>query len=298
MARTLHSIFVLVLVVSIAMISGCADRETKTGRRYQEEGDYEQAIHHYKLALEKNPENRSIRYSLVESYALQLTDKPEREVTAEMVEQTMLNVRPVAEPLMDDVNIKRYVSIIYRLTAKRYAEAGMDDKAAEMWAEVIEIEPSFAEGHYNLGVALTKQGKHEEALPRFEESVYLNPYFIKGYYLMGNALVALERSGEAIDPFLKGLEINPDDIEIRHDLGIAYEHTGQNEKAVEELEKAIEIEPGFFLAYRNLARIYKKMGDTEKVKEIDKKWLEFAETHIKSEKDEQDTDTAETADSG
>jgi len=293
MARTVHSIFAICLAISMALLSGCTDADVKKARRYQNEGDYELAIQYYTMALEKDPENRFVRYSLVETYMLQLMESPKEQITAEMVEKTMLEARPVAQPLMDDANIKRYLSKIYQLMAKSYAKEEMDEKVAEIWAEVIKIEPSNAEGHYNLGVALTKQEKYEEALPHLEKSIYLNPYFIKGYYAIGNTLVTLGRPEEAKENYLKALEINPDDAEIRHNLGVVYSQTGQTEKAIEELEKAIDLEPGFFMAYRSLTMIYKGMGNTQKTLEVDKRWAEYAEAHIKStEKNEQQAESA------
>ena len=292
MARTVHLIFAICLAISMALLSGCTDADVKKARRYQKEGDYEQAIQYYKTALEKDPENRSVRYSLIETYVLQLMESPKEQITTEMVEKTMLEARPAAQPLMDDANIKRYISMIYQLMANRYAEEEMDEKVAESWAEVTKIEPSNAEGHYNLGVALTKQEKYEEALPHLEKSTYLNPYFIKGYYAIGNTLVTLGRPEEAKENYLKALEINPDDAEIRHNLGIVYSQTGQTEKAIEELEKAIDLEPGFFMAYRSLTMIYKNMGNTQKTQEVDKRWAEYAEAHIKStEENEQQAES-------
>lgn len=291
MGRTIRPIWAVGLLVSIMLLGACSDGNVGKARHYQEEGDYGQAISHYRLALEKDPENRSARYSLVESYVQQLMETPKEEITAEMVEKTMIELRPAAEPLMDDVNIKRYISMIYQLLARRYAEQGMNEKAAESWVEVTKIEPSLEEGHYNLGVALTKQEKFEEALPHLEKSISVNPYFIKGYYAVGNALVALERYEEAVGYYQKALEISPDDVEVRHNLGVAYSHTGKAEKAIEELEKTIELQPGFFLAYTSLSLMYKNMGDTEKVADVDKRWADYAKTHIKTSEEKQPQET-------
>jgi tetratricopeptide (TPR) repeat protein len=194
----------------------------------------------------------------------------------------MLEVGPGAEPLLDDHNIKRYTLLIYQMLARRYGEQEMNEKAADTWARIIEIDPSMAEGHYNLGVALLKLGKTEEAMQRFEKSIDLNPYLPKSYYGMGNIYLDEGRHEEAIDNFLKALEINPDDPEARHNLGVAYSLAGNVDKAVVELEKAIEIQPDYFLAYRSQASIYKGKGDQKMVAEIDKKWEEFAKAHVEA----------------
>lgn len=279
MARNMRPITMVVLAVSMALVLGCGDANVKKAKRFQEDGDFNQAAHHYKLALEKDPDNRSIRYGLVETLAQQLQQIPQEQVTAEMIEETMNEVLPVARPLMDDSNIKRHMSALYQLLARRYADQGMDDKAAETWAEVIKMSPTLTEAHYNYGVALSKQKKNEEALSHFQKAIDLNPYFISGYIAMGTASVELNRLEDAEKYFLKALEINPENAEIRHNLGVVYSNMGNTEKAIEEIEKAIEIQPGFFVAYRSLVVIYEGTGDKEKIAEVDKRWEEYAKAH-------------------
>ena len=281
MARNVRLFFAVGLAVSLTIIAGCADGNLRKARGYQEDGDYDQAIRHFKMVIEKDPENRSARYGLVESVSQQLMQTPQDQMTAEMVENAMKEVKPAAQPLMDDTNIKRYVSLIYQLLARRYAERGMDDKSAETWEEVIKIDPTIAEAHFNLGVALTKLGRPEEALKNFEKSVDLNPYFLKGYFAIGNSLVQEERYEDALQNYQKALEINPDDPEVRHNLGVVYSYLEKPDQAIEELEKTIELQPGYFLAYQSLSTVYMAMGNTEKVAEIDKRWEEFAKEHIK-----------------
>jgi tetratricopeptide (TPR) repeat protein len=269
------------LVVSIALTAGCADGNLRKARSYQEDGDYDQAIHHFKLVIEKDPENRSARYGLVESVTQRLMRTPQDQMTAEMIEKAMQEVKPIAQPLLDDANIKRYISLIYQMLAKRYADRGMDDKAAEAWEEVVKVEPMMAEAHYNLGVALSKLERLDEAIKSFEKSVDLNPYFLKGYFAIGNSLVQKERYEEALQNYQKAIEINPDDPEVRHNIGVVYSYLEKPDQAIEELEKAIELQPGYFPAYRSLSSIYKGLGNTEKVAEIDKRWEEFAKEYAK-----------------
>ncbi len=279
MARSMHVVLALGLAVSVAFVAGCTEGNLKMARSYQEKKDYDQAIRHYKLAIEKNPKSRSARYGLVEAIAEQLGQVPQDQLTAEMVEDAMRDVRPAAQPLMDDANVKRYVSVIHQLLAQRYGDRGMDEKAAEAWSEVIKIEPTLAEGHYNLGVALVNMEKRGEAIQRFEKSIELNPYFVKGYFSLGNAFIAEGRYEEAAENFQHALEVDPDDPEVRHNLGVAYSHMKKVEEAVAEFEKVIELHPSFFLAYRSLSTIYKGTKNTEKIAEIDKRWEDYAKAH-------------------
>ncbi len=275
MGRIVRPILVLGLVGVIALVYGCGDANTRKAKRFQEEKNYGQAIHHYRLALEKDPENQSVRYSLVELYTQQVLDMPKEYVTPELVEETMLELTPVAAPLMTDPNVRRYVSLVYQLMAKRYAEAGKDDKAAESWTRVTEIEPSFAEAQYNLGVALSKLSRYEDAVVHFEKTIDLNPYFVNGYYAMGNSYLHLNRNKEAIEQYQKALELNPDDPGVHHNLGVAYSAAGDVQKAIESYEKTLEIDPNYMRAYQNLISVYTREGETAKAAEAQKKLADY-----------------------
>ena len=52
----------------------------------------------------------------------------------------------------------------------------MDEAIAEFRA-AIRVNPDFAIGHYNLGVALKKQGKLDEAIAEFRAAIRLQPDF-------------------------------------------------------------------------------------------------------------------------
>ncbi len=286
-------LLMMVITLSVALSWGCTDPNVKQAKRYYKERNYDRAIEHYQRALEKNPDDTSVRYSLIEAYTQRLIEEPADDITPERVEGAMEELRPIAEPLMRDPSVRRHMSMVYQMMAKSYAEKGNDAKAAEAWEKVIELEPRTAEPHYNLGTALSRIGKYEEAVPHFEKSVSLNPYFIKGYYAAGNSLLRLNRPEEAITQYTKALELNPDDPNVHHDLGLAYLVKGEKEKAIEELEKTLEIEPGYVIAYRTLAGVYADVGESEKAEEAEEKWNEYVEALRDARRQQSETTASE-----
>ena len=280
MVRHRRPILIVGLAVVIMLMSACGDPNLKKARRFQNEKNYDRAIHHYELALKNDPENQSARYGLIELQAQKLLDIPQEQVTPELVEGTLAELQPVAEPILGDPNVKRYLSLVYQLMAKRYAEKGRDDKVAEAWAKVAEMEPSYAEAQYNLGVALAKLGKHEDAVSHLEKAVSLNPYFINGYFAMGNTLLHLDRGEEAIEQYMKALELNPDDPATHHNLGIAYSSMKNYEKAVAELEKTLEVDPNYMLAYQSLIGVYTETGQTQKAEDARKRWADYSDALV------------------
>jgi tetratricopeptide (TPR) repeat protein len=63
----------------------------------------------------------------------------------------------------------------------------------------VQINPRYAKGYYNLGVALVTEGKIREAIPNFCEAVRLNPSFgearvslILAYFTVGDRASGLK----------------------------------------------------------------------------------------------------------
>ncbi|RJP21808.1 MAG: tetratricopeptide repeat protein [Candidatus Abyssobacteria bacterium SURF_5] len=285
MRKLVGPVLVAVVLPALVLFLGCGDSNIKKAKTFHAEKQYAQAIHHYRLALESDPENQIARYGLIEAYAQEVLDMHPEKLTPEVVAGVMTELRPIAQPLMSDPNIKRYLSLIYQMIAKRYAEQGRDDLAAEAWAEVIQIEPTFAEAHFNRGLALLLVGRNEEALPNFEKSVALNPYFVKGYHAIGDVFIKLQRFDEAIQQYDKALELNPEDPAIHHNLGQAYLQKGDVDKAIAEFQNALELEPGYILAYRSLHEAYENKGDKKKMQEIDEKWKKQTENYLQALQD-------------
>lgn len=54
-------------------------------------------------------------------------------------------------------------------------EQGHWDVAEQHFRKALEVDPSLAEAHFNLALALDKQGKHEEATSSFKKAAELAP---------------------------------------------------------------------------------------------------------------------------
>jgi len=77
---------------------------------------------------------------------------------------------------------------------------------------------------FNLGNALYKQEKYEEASKYFAqaaESMPTDKEKSKAFYNLGNALIHNSKLEESIAAYKKGLKLNPQDAELRENLLIA-----------------------------------------------------------------------------
>jgi tetratricopeptide (TPR) repeat protein len=95
----------------------------------------------------------------------------------------------------------------------------------------------------NLGDALARKGRSNEAMVHYEEAIRLQPYYANAYYNRGNVLFTMGRTDEAIADWETTLEIQPDDADAHTGLGNALLRKGSLKEAIAHYEKALAIAP-------------------------------------------------------
>ena len=92
--------------------------------------------------------------------------------------------------------------------ANQLKRAGRLDEAIALYHQVIEINPNFAWGYYNLGDAFFRQGKLNEAINAFSEAVKLNPKSPFFQYALAEAMGQNNQLDKAISNLFKALGKN------------------------------------------------------------------------------------------
>tara|TARA_B100000945_G_scaffold264664_1_gene223813 strand:+ start:336 stop:962 length:627 start_codon:yes stop_codon:yes gene_type:complete len=118
----------------------------------------------------------------------------------------------------------------------------------------------------NYGVILKDLGNLQEAEFSTRKAIQLNPNFADAHYNLGNILRDLGRSKEAELSTRKAIEINPHFAHAHCNLGIILKELGNLKEAELSQRKAIKINPHFAHAHCNLGIILKDLG---KLKEAD-----------------------------
>jgi len=131
---------------------------------------------------------------------------------------------------------------------------GKSDDAIAHFRKAIEYEPRYDEAHYNLAMALRLQGKLEEALPHYAEAVRLAPRSAPWRDEYGLVLARLGRESEAIAQFTDALRIDPNFAEAHNDLGVALANQGKLDDAIRHFTKAVQAKPDYQEAKDNLQR--------------------------------------------
>ena len=95
--------------------------------------------------------------------------------------------------------------------------------------------------HSDLGIALDRKGKKDEALEHFRRAVAIAPGYVDGLSNLGKALLDRRQVRRGRDCFRKAVAIKPGSAEMRFDLGLALKQQGKIDEALEELRQALPL---------------------------------------------------------
>ena len=167
--------------------------------------------------------------------------------------------------------------VLIALGILTYRHTGIYRDGVTFFNHIIAHNPTAREAHRNLGEALTKQGRWEEALAIFRVAVAQNPNEAREHSNVGAALImngrldeaeepfrhalqldprskyalqnlaALEikrqRYGEALDLYRRLVEVVPRNPSAHHGLGTALYFLGRLDEALDALERALALDP-------------------------------------------------------
>ncbi len=142
--------------------------------------------------------------------------------------------------------------ICHDTVGKVFLQNNRIDKALSHLRIALHTNPSSAELHLYLGIALQASGKTNQAIHHFKKALTLDPYSAKAYHNLGNALFDNGDTEAAISCYNKALALDPAAYGTYNSLAVAYAHLGDMRKAKACLQKALQINPAYYSARKNL----------------------------------------------
>ena len=138
--------------------------------------------------------------------------------------------------------------------------AGKINEAIAHYEQALRIRPDYAEAHNNWGNALRQSGRIPEAIEQYEQALRINPDFAKAHYNLGVALWQAGRTEDAIGHYEQALRIRPDYAVAHYNLGTTLGQAGRIPEAIEHLEQALRIKPDYAEAHYNLGIALVRLG--------------------------------------
>ena len=156
-----------------------------------------------------------------------------------------------------------YGVIIVSLGTATYHRNGVWQNRIGLWSDVLSKSPKNHRAYHNLGLALVKQERFEEAIGYYYEILRIIPNYVYAYYLIGDALSKQGKYEEAKAHYEEALRINPDYAEVHNNLGNVLLKQDKPEEAILHYKEMLRIDPGFAKAYYNLGNIFSQQGRYE-----------------------------------
>ena len=105
------------------------------------------------------------------------------------------------------------------------------------------------------GVVHTELKNYKLAKDLFIKVVNLNPKYTDGYYNLANIFMKLNEEEKAIENYKKVIELDKNYFKAHNNLGNIYRRKGLNKKAIEYYSSTLEINSNYKVAYYNLAGV-------------------------------------------
>ncbi len=112
--------------------------------------------------------------------------------------------------------------------------------AESAYRKALEKDQKMFEGNFNLGNALYKQNKFEEASQQFLNASVCRQTpeaMNKSLYNMGNSFLKAEKYKESVEAYKKALKLNPDDEDARYNLSYALQKLKEQQQKNQEQNK-------------------------------------------------------------
>ncbi len=132
-----------------------------------------------------------------------------------------------------------------------------------MWRQVLAQRPDNARAWTNLGLALSRSSRTDEALEAWRRASEIDPESSAPHVNRGKALIKLERFSAAVSALEAAVDAGATDAHVFGDLAAAYWRTGQRNESLAAYERAIAAAPARPRYRRLLAEKLVQLGRSD-----------------------------------
>jgi protein O-mannosyl-transferase len=219
---------------ALACTSGNAVAHYNFGLALARRGQVDQAIGHFRKALDIKPDYVAADNNL----GLALAGRGQ-------IDDAISYYQKALEIRSDDMQAHFNLGLAL-------ASRGKIDEAIGHYRKALESQPGDVECHNTLAAALAGSGKIDEAIGHYRKVVEIQADDAAAHYNLGLALAGGGKFDEAIAHFRRALQIRPDDAEAHTNLGTALAGRGEYAEAIIHFQRALQINPELVAARRNL----------------------------------------------
>jgi protein O-mannosyl-transferase len=237
-----HNLFAL-YTATLQKNPGCWMAHYNLGIVLSEQGEAEQAIGHYRRAVDLRPDYAEAHYNL----GRLLVEQGQFDDAIAHYEKAAA-VNPADAEAQNNLGVTLF-------------GIGRADDAIAHYQKALEIQPDYAEASCNLASALVAKGDFDGAIARYTACLAAIPDQEEARYNLASALLRKGRIDEAIIQYQKVLQLHPDSADAHANLGSAWLAKRRVRDAMTEYTKALQIAPENLAALSNLAWLLATSAD-------------------------------------
>ncbi|MXZ35034.1 MAG: tetratricopeptide repeat protein [Acidobacteria bacterium] len=144
-----------------------------------------------------------------------------------------------------------------------WRQSGIYRDDVTFFNHILSLNPEAPGGHLNLGNALARAGRLEEALAAARIAAEKRPDFARSYFVLGEILVNLKRLDEAGEYFRRALEIDPDQMKELNDFAELCFDRKRYREALDLYRTLLEVDPDNAAAHSNIGVTLHYLGRSE-----------------------------------
>ncbi len=138
---------------------------------------------------------------------------------------------------------------------KRYEEA------VTQFQQGLKINPSYSKTHNNLGFALNELKRYDQAVAHYQQAINIEANYAETYNNRADKLKQEGKVEASIAYYNEATRFEGDYAEAHFNLGVTRGQQGRTEEAIAQYQRVLEIKPDFTRAYNNLASLLGQQGD-------------------------------------
>jgi protein O-mannosyl-transferase len=208
-----------------------------------EQGKADQAIDHYRQALDLRPDYAEAHYNL----GRLLVEQGQSDEAITHYERAVA-INPADAEAQNNLGVTLF-------------GIGRADDAIAHYQKALEIWPDYAEASCNLANALIAKGDFDGAIARYTACLAVLPDQEEARYNLASAFLRRGRTDEAITQYQKVLQMHPESADAHANLGSAWLAKGRVRDAMAEYTKALQLSPENLAALSNLAWLLATSAD-------------------------------------
>ena len=141
--------------------------------------------------------------------------------------------------------------------------AGELERAADLYRDVIAIDPDHADALHLLGVAMHQRNDYAAAIHSIGRALEIHPEAALFHCNLGAAQRALNLLESAEASFREAVRLDPSFAGAHYNLGCVLEARGKTADAIAAYRRTLECDDGLADAYNNLGRALAKAGQLD-----------------------------------